>query len=86
MVFNLFSFDPLPKKIVQILIWRYHPISEHLGYTLLLGLNKSKLIVHMAFPKFRDLRHLLKSQALSQACRPTPTQVNKNYIGIVGSD
>ena len=35
MGFNLISYVPLPKKVVQIFIWPYHWITEHLGYTLL---------------------------------------------------
>ena len=34
MGFNLILYVPLPKKVVQNLIWPYHWISEHPGYTL----------------------------------------------------
>ena len=43
MGFNLISYVPLPKKVVQIFIWPYHWISEHLGYTLL-GTSSHKRI------------------------------------------
>ena len=49
MGFNLISYVPLPKKVVQIFIWPYHWISEHLGYTLLVA-NDLQLTFRMLMP------------------------------------